>query len=291
MTDTPTPSPETPSASSTPPEPRPKRPWTILGRLAEAVREQNWFAVVLELCIVIVGVVIGFQITAWGQSRQDRAKEQTYLRQLVADLSETERIMANRDSAMAARTQHSVDQLMISFGTTPRPPRDSVARWLTRMGYTATPRPVLGTAEALVASGDFGAVRSDSLRAAILRYLDVTRERMADQALTFTMAQASMRELQGLGLSGPGATETMYDIRVADILRPRGAPFDSSEHAASPDWKYPFPYDVMDIYENQEFLDVLSVFRQHVGGMQVARTVMLESAVELREQVTRTMGE
>lgn len=271
--------------------PRDKRPHTILGRLAAAVREQNWFAVALELCIVVVGVVIGFQITAWGQSRQDRAKEQTYLRQLVADLSETERIMANRDSAMARGTQHSVDQLMISFGTTPRPPRDSVARWLTRMSYTATPRPVLGTAEALVASGDINLIRDDSLRAAILRYLDVTRERMADQAITFTMAQAGLRELEGLGLSRPGAHETRYDIRVADILRPRGAPRDSAEHAASPDWQYPFPYDVMDIYENQEFFDVLSVFRLHVGDMRVARAVMLESAVELRENINRTMGD
>jgi len=51
MTDTPSPeaSPahSAPPASSTPA----KRPWTILGRLSQAVCEQNWFAVVLELAI------------------------------------------------------------------------------------------------------------------------------------------------------------------------------------------------------------------------------------------------
>jgi len=36
----------------------------ILSRISRAVREQNWFAVVLEFVIVIAGVVIGFQVTA-----------------------------------------------------------------------------------------------------------------------------------------------------------------------------------------------------------------------------------
>ncbi|MEO0556645.1 MAG: hypothetical protein AAF170_00540 [Bacteroidota bacterium] len=73
----------TPAASSTSP---PKRPWTILGRLSQAVREQNWFAVVLELVIVVLGVVIGFQVTAWGQARADRDREEGYLERIHEDL-------------------------------------------------------------------------------------------------------------------------------------------------------------------------------------------------------------
>ena len=37
----------------------------ILPNLTRAIREQNYYAVVLEFLIVIAGVVIGFQITAW----------------------------------------------------------------------------------------------------------------------------------------------------------------------------------------------------------------------------------
>ena len=37
----------------------------ILQSLTKAIREQNYYAVVLEFLIVIAGVVIGFQITAW----------------------------------------------------------------------------------------------------------------------------------------------------------------------------------------------------------------------------------
>ena len=86
------------TAISTAPTPRPKRPWTILGRLSKAVREQNWFAVVLELLIVILGVVIGFQITAWGQARSDAGREQTYLHLLAADLRQTQRTVSYANS-------------------------------------------------------------------------------------------------------------------------------------------------------------------------------------------------
>jgi hypothetical protein len=59
----------------------------ILQNLTRAIREQNWFAVVLEFVIVIAGVVIGFQIQAWNAGRSDRADESRYLLQVGADLA------------------------------------------------------------------------------------------------------------------------------------------------------------------------------------------------------------
>lgn len=73
------------------PEPqaeRPRRGHTILGRLAQAVREQNWFAVALELAIVVAGVVIGFQVTSWGNERAARTEEQELLQGLRAEFEE-----------------------------------------------------------------------------------------------------------------------------------------------------------------------------------------------------------
>ncbi|MEE2525921.1 hypothetical protein V0U79_06050 [Hyphobacterium sp. HN65] len=58
----------------------------ILARLTRAFREQNWFAVTLEFFIVIAGVVIGFQITAWNAERSDREREQRYVIELIDDV-------------------------------------------------------------------------------------------------------------------------------------------------------------------------------------------------------------
>ena len=57
--------------------------------------------------------------------------------------------------------------------------------------YVASPRPILGTAEALSTAGDLGLIRSDSLRAGLLGYLDANREAVADQSAAKGFAVSS----------------------------------------------------------------------------------------------------
>lgn len=56
-----------------------RRAGTILGRLTLALREQNWVAVLIEVGVVVLGVAIGFRVTAWGVERDARAEEQVLL--------------------------------------------------------------------------------------------------------------------------------------------------------------------------------------------------------------------
>jgi hypothetical protein len=57
----------------------------IFRRLAEAVREQNLFTVVLEILILVIGIFIGLQVDDWNERRKDRATERSYLERLIAD--------------------------------------------------------------------------------------------------------------------------------------------------------------------------------------------------------------
>ena len=41
----------------------------ILRRLAESIRKQEWFTVVLEVLIVVVGIFIGLQVDEWNRAR------------------------------------------------------------------------------------------------------------------------------------------------------------------------------------------------------------------------------
>lgn len=54
----------------------------ILRRVAEAVREQNWFTVVIEVLIVVFGVVIGIEVSNWNEGRKSEARERELLAQL-----------------------------------------------------------------------------------------------------------------------------------------------------------------------------------------------------------------
>jgi len=58
----------------------------ILANLTKALRTQNWFAVTLEFLIVIAGVVIGFQITAWNEDRAEREAAEDYVERLQEEL-------------------------------------------------------------------------------------------------------------------------------------------------------------------------------------------------------------
>lgn len=58
----------------------------ILRRLVDGIREQNWFLVLLEVLIVVVGIFIGLQVNGWNDERIDRADEQAFLFALHGDL-------------------------------------------------------------------------------------------------------------------------------------------------------------------------------------------------------------
>lgn len=263
-----------------------KRPWTILGRLSKAVREQNWFAVALELVIVVLGVIIGFQVTAWGQERANRATERTYLRQLAADLAETERIVTQRNARMA-QTHAALDRLIRSFDAPERPPPDSVAAWLGRAVYVASPRPVLGTAEALVASGDFGSVADDSLRAAILRYLDGSREILTDQTEEKQLMWEAFTTLYHDHMD----IRTVIDAAVRDGDAQIGASLSQAILALAPSqpWTPPYPVDVDALYDDPRFYRTLGTYVLTITLLNGDRNKMAEIARTLRQQVEATL--
>lgn len=113
------------------------------------------------MLIVIVGVVLGFQVTGWGQARADRTSEQGYLVQLADDLRETERDAARIDS-QNRRADQAEAYLARAFYLAERPTADSLLAWYVPSSYIGTFRPVLGTAEALVATGDLALIEAIS---------------------------------------------------------------------------------------------------------------------------------
>ena len=58
----------------------------ILRRLTHAIREQNWFALVLELVVVVIGIFIGLEVNDWNQQRIERQSDQRALALFVDEL-------------------------------------------------------------------------------------------------------------------------------------------------------------------------------------------------------------
>lgn len=59
----------------------------ILRRLSTAVRQQDWFTVLVETLIVVFGVFIGLQVNNWNTANTARATERQLLSQVQRGLS------------------------------------------------------------------------------------------------------------------------------------------------------------------------------------------------------------
>ncbi|MFW6413253.1 MAG: hypothetical protein ACOC0V_03880 [Oceanicaulis sp.] len=91
----------------------------ILDNLTRALRTQNWLAAGIEFVIVIAGVVIGFQISAWNEGRAQCEAEDRLLARLHAQLQALESADAGsrRSAAVQGQALYTVRALMFGFET------------------------------------------------------------------------------------------------------------------------------------------------------------------------------
>ena len=79
----------------------------ILRRIKAHVEKENWFAVGIDFCIVVVGVFIGLQVANWNEARSENQRVATQLASF-----QTELILARDDlAAMQAYYQDRIESV------------------------------------------------------------------------------------------------------------------------------------------------------------------------------------
>ncbi len=58
----------------------------ILARIEKALREQNWLAVAIEFVIVVLGVLLAFQISAWAERQAQHERVRQVTDRMIEDL-------------------------------------------------------------------------------------------------------------------------------------------------------------------------------------------------------------
>ncbi len=143
----------------------------ILRRLSRAVREQNWFAVALEFVLVISGVVIGFQVTAWNEGRQDRVDEASFLIELHEDVVLAESLSARLRERRLDRLTHIRSAVETIFGRTDRDElTDPECSAVSSMHYFNINVPDLTAFAELADAGRIDILRDEPLRRALVGY-------------------------------------------------------------------------------------------------------------------------
>lgn len=93
----------------------------VIRRIREHVAAHNWFAVSVDVAIVVVGVFLGTQANNWNQDRIDRAGAAEYRQQIIEDLKSNEADIDARKAYYGAVRAHAIAALA-SIESLSRPP-------------------------------------------------------------------------------------------------------------------------------------------------------------------------
>lgn len=136
-------------------------------------RGRNWLLwqrLGAEFAVVVVGVLVALAVDAARDTRDDRARETAYVRQLRADLLATAEGLTEAIS-VDQRAQEGADRAIEAINSARLPPSDSLVAWTAAAtNSSASFYPTMGTVTALVESGELRLIRDEALRQQVLRY-------------------------------------------------------------------------------------------------------------------------
>lgn len=67
----------------------------LIRRITKHLEDQNWFAVALDMLVVIFGVYLGFQLNDWNENRKSIEKGDSYLERIAGELEQDIRFFDN----------------------------------------------------------------------------------------------------------------------------------------------------------------------------------------------------
>lgn len=200
----------------------------ILRRLTEHVKAQNWFAVLLDFVIVVLGVFLGLQVNNWNADRGDRAREASYLARLaedlradIAEIDEIDRVAAVRMAALGRLAWAPPDAPPARGFASARGPIDIRPAPLFSEedhGSAGIALFILTTLEgnrsaydALISSGDFALIRDAALLGEIQGYYaaaDIVR----DFEISLKESRVTLVEAQRLAGISPADATPVADL-------------------------------------------------------------------------------
>ena len=151
----------------------------ILRRLTTAVRKQDWFTVLIETLIVVLGVFLGLQVQQWASDRERRAMEAAYTTRLHEEVVE---LQALRGPIIDYRKRWSAGLASLTaglYGDTERPITSDECASLAFASVVTNPTDDLATLIELQESGGLSRIRDQKVLAALRGFL-LARARARD---------------------------------------------------------------------------------------------------------------
>lgn len=145
----------------------------ILRSLTKHVNEQNWFAVGLEMAVLVLGIIIGLQFSNWNEERLELIKGQSYLERIADELDQDIRFF---DGVLRSNNRSIEDALfLIDTINNKDLVREDPTRFitsLTSVGASIVVNISNNTIEEIKFSGKLELIADEELRNEIVDYYD-----------------------------------------------------------------------------------------------------------------------
>jgi hypothetical protein len=146
----------------------------LLRRIVEHQRAGNWFAVTLDLLVVVLGVFLALQAERWYDERRAASQEQIHLADLAEDFELTQQNIKNQHKRMSEAAQSAVTLLDARSRSTDAI-KLSNKEFYSLLQATlrgATLAPVRRTYDVLIATGDISTIKDRSLKRALAQFYE-----------------------------------------------------------------------------------------------------------------------
>ena len=152
----------------------------ILRRIAEGIKNQDWFVVGVEVMIVVVGIFIGLQVDDWNEDRKERAEEQNILENLRNEVSNNiESYRTNSDALEAEQALYVSYYDYLTGARNGRPDKNDLLGVLCRVGLGQEATYDNTIYEELIQTGRTAIISDEEVRAALSQYKRVQDDREA----------------------------------------------------------------------------------------------------------------
>lgn len=143
----------------------------FLNRLADHFRKQEWFVVVVELLVVVVGLLMAFQLDRWWEDLGEKQLEDVYLQRLIDDIESD--IPQLENAIELAQMRKDYAELLMAVADDPGVAAEQPMSFLVAVdqaAFTYTPTLRKATFEDLRSTGNMRLIRNQELKNKLHEY-------------------------------------------------------------------------------------------------------------------------
>ena len=141
----------------------------LLRSVTKHVKDQNWFAVFLDLMIVVIGVFIGIQVSNWNADRAGEKKAQVLIQRLYGDLSNDHEVVTALLEYHAVVKNYAITAID-GFNGKKTVNDEQFVIGAYQASQISGPWGYRSTYNELLSTGQFDLIKSDELKGLILGY-------------------------------------------------------------------------------------------------------------------------